>query len=979
MGGPASAAALSPTLAAAASARGRPSSSSSSSTGRSTTGGHGNHSSPAPPSRGAFFATRRSLRPQCRPRRTSPAAAAGGDCGLEPESGRGGVRGGEAGPREERRRVFETTSAGGVGGAEMLRACLPGLLAGAGVLVATGSARAAGKSNIDRNPPEEGYLREYVDKDDPDLGPADDVDTGGEWTTEENALWSEGEEFEGLHGRSNERVVPDDAPLRVPPEDYTQPYYFAPGEEVVPQKYLPEKDPSKVAQARIYVERAPPRSFEERQRAAMVLASFPTPWDSSRKGELAYGEFLTMLENNDILSADITYNRRKINVVTKDNVKYVVHNPGDPTLLDRLIVFTPHFTVKGENWAAAVIGSLTNVLGPLTSLFLAGYLYRAFKSQLGTDLDEFSKSTAKLTQSTTTFKDIAGIDAAQKEVQEVIMFLKDADKYSKLGAKLPTGVLLVGAPGTGKTLLARAIAGEAGVPFYSCSASEFVEMFVGIGAARVRDMFEIARKKSPCVIFIDEFDSIGQARGMNPGAGDEREQTINQLLTELDGFGKNKGVVVLAATNRPEVLDEALIRPGRFDRRIVLSKPTVDGRREILKVHTRELRLATDVSLQKLALRTSGMTGADLANLANEAACNAVREKDALVKIDRKNKQIVQFITMAHFTDALDTILYGRVREDLISSPHKQRLMAYHEVGHALTGILTRDFDKVERVSIVPRQGPASGTTTFEPDETIMRTGIMTRTYLEDALMVTMAGRTCEEIIFGRMDLSTTGCPDIEKVTQVARHMVLRMGMSPEIGLVSLGVAQEPLMYLGNDMPLDKFGSIAVEDLSREMALKVDREIMRITNDMADRARGILLQHLPLVHELADWLLRVQTIDGEDLYTWLDEREKQGKVHRFTTPHTPSPVVERAMKEMDAAVAEGRFDLENYLTGEGKLPVIGASARDQSKKSLNEVYMAFYDGPYTDGAYTQDFHRAMKNMRARKAQENPKRNMQGRG
>ena len=929
------------------------------------------------PWRKAFFAPRRVVG-RNNLRLTFIAAAPRDGAGREDAEFHGdkkcGARGGVAGPREDRGAGNDLF----VGGADILRACLPGLMAGASVLVASGAARAAARSGMDRNPPEEGFLRESVDRNDPDLGPADDVSTGGEWTTEETALWSEGEDFEGLHGRQDVYRVPDEAPLRTPPEGYVQPNYFAPGEEDVQLTYLPPGE--KYMQSRIYVERAPPRSFEERQREAMVLASFPTPWDSSRKGELAYSDFITMLENNDILSAEITYDRKSCKVVTKDNVRYVVHNPGDPTLLDRLIAYTPHFSVKGENWAANVIGSLTTVLGPLSSLFIAGYLYRLFKSQLGTDLDEFSKSTAKLTTSETTFKDIAGIDAAQREVQEVIMFLKDADKYAKLGAKLPTGVLLVGAPGTGKTLLARAIAGEAGVPFYSCSASEFVEMFVGIGAARVRDMFEIARKKSPCVIFIDEFDSIGQARGMNPGAGDEREQTINQLLTELDGFDKNGGVVVLAATNRPEVLDEALIRPGRFDRRIVLSKPTVDGRREILKVHTRELRLSTDVSLQKLALRTAGMTGADLANLANEAACNAVREQDQLDREGRGDKEKVEFITMKHFTDALDMILYGRVRTDLISSPHKQRLMAYHEVGHALVGALTRGFDTVERISIVPRQGPASGMTTFQPDESMMRTNIMTRTYLEDALMVQMAGRVCEEIVFGRLDLSTTGCPDIEKVTQVARHMVLRMGMSPAVGVVSLGVAQEPLMYLGNDMPLDKFGNIAVEDLSREMAELVDKEVMRITNDMADRARGILLQHIGMVHELADWLLRVQTVEGDELYTWIEEREKQGKVHRFTTPHAPSPVVERAMKEIEKAQAEGKFDLDNYRTDEGLLPRVGAAARDQSKKALDEVYMAFYDGPFTQGAYTNDFHRAMKNLRARKAQgDDGKRSMRGRG
>jgi cell division protease FtsH len=385
---------------------------------------------------------------------------------------------------------------------------------------------------------------------------------------------------------------------------------------------------------------------------------------------------------------------------------------------------------------------------------------------------DFGKSKSKfqeVPETGVTFVDVAGVEGAKLELQEVVDFLKNPDKYTQLGAKIPKGCLLVGPPGTGKTLLAKAVAGEAGVPFFSCAASEFVELFVGVGASRVRDLFEKAKSKAPCIVFIDEIDAVGRQRGSGMGGGnDEREQTINQLLTEMDGFEGNTGVIVLAATNRPDVLDSALLRPGRFDRQVTVDRPDVAGRVRILKVHSRGKTISADVDFEKVARRTPGFTGADLANLMNEAAIIAARRE--LTEISKEE-----------IADALERIVAGAAKEGAVMSEKKKRLVAYHEAGHAIVGALMPEYDPVAKISIVPR-GAAGGLTFFAPSEERLESGLYSRSYLENQMAVAMGGRVAELTIFGPEKVTTGASNDIMQATDLARKMVTEWGMSDQLG-----------------------------------------------------------------------------------------------------------------------------------------------------------------------------------------------------
>ncbi|CAN1322822.1 ATP-dependent zinc metalloprotease FTSH 1, chloroplastic [Linum perenne] len=391
---------------------------------------------------------------------------------------------------------------------------------------------------------------------------------------------------------------------------------------------------------------------------------------------------------------------------------------------------------------------------------------------------DFGRSKSKfqeVPETGVTFADVAGADQAKLELQEVVDFLKNPDKYTALGAKIPKGCLLVGPPGTGKTLLARAVAGEAGTPFFSCAASEFVELFVGVGASRVRDLFEKAKSKAPCIVFIDEIDAVGRQRGAGLGGGnDEREQTINQLLTEMDGFSGNSGVIVLAATNRPDVLDSALLRPGRFDRQVTVDRPDVSGRVKILQVsvHSRGKALAKDVDFEKIARRTPGFTGADLQNLMNEAAILAARR-------DLKE------ISKDEISDALERIIAGPEKKNAVVSEEKKKLVAYHEAGHALVGALMPEYDPVAKISIIPR-GQAGGLTFFAPSEERLESGLYSRSYLENQMAVALGGRVAEEVIFGQENVTTGASNDFMQVSRVARQMVERFGFSKKIGQLNL-------------------------------------------------------------------------------------------------------------------------------------------------------------------------------------------------
>ena len=454
----------------------------------------------------------------------------------------------------------------------------------------------------------------------------------------------------------------------------------------------------------------------------------------------------------------------------------------------------------------------------------------------------FGKARARLIsekQNKVTFQDVAGIDEAKEELKEIIDFLKDPQKFQKLGGKIPKGVLLVGPPGTGKTLLAKAIAGEANVPFFSISGSDFVEMFVGVGASRVRDLFEQGKKHAPCIIFMDEIDAVGRHRGAGLGGGhDEREQTLNQLLVEMDGFETNEGVILIAATNRPDVLDPALLRPGRFDRQVVVPRPDVKGREEILKVHSRRIPLATDVELKVLARGTPGFSGADLANLVNEAALLAARQEKKSVE-------------MPDFENAKDKVLMGVERRSMIISEDEKRTIAYHEAGHTLVADFLPGTDPVHKVTIIPR-GRALGLTQQLPTDDKYN---YSKDYLVNRITILLGGRAAEEIVLGQQ---TTGAgDDLEKATEMARRMVCEWGMSEKLGPLTFGKNEEHI-FLGREFARHK-------DYSEDTAMLIDAEIRRIVTDCASKARQILEENLERLHALARALLERESLDGEEI------------------------------------------------------------------------------------------------------------------
>ena len=509
------------------------------------------------------------------------------------------------------------------------------------------------------------------------------------------------------------------------------------------------------------------------------------------------------------------------------------------------------------------------LLNGLPLLLLVGFcLFLMRQMQAGGNKAlSFGKSRARLLsaqQKKATFKDVAGTDEAKEELQEIIEFLKDPQKFQKLGGRIPKGVLLVGPPGTGKTLLARAIAGEANVPFFSISGSDFVEMFVGVGASRVRDLFEQGKKNAPCIIFIDEIDAVGRHRGAGLGGGhDEREQTLNALLVEMDGFESNEGVILIAATNRPDVLDPALLRPGRFDRRVVVARPDVKGREEILRVHTRKVPIGDDVDLSIIARGTPGFSGADLANLVNEAALWAARQ-------NRK------FVTMADFEMSKDKVLMGVERKSMILSDEEKKNTAYHEAGHALVAAMTPGADPVHKVTIIPR-GMALGLTMQLPEAD---KHTYTREYLEAMLAVLMGGRSAEEIFLGHI---TTGAGnDIERATDIARNMVCEWGMS-ELGPLAFGKKDEAI-FLGREIAQHR-------DYSEDTAIQIDKEVRRIVNAAYEKARGILSDNRDVLERVAQALLEREVIDAAEVKLLMEGKPLPEKPR--TPPQAPpAPSVE---------------------------------------------------------------------------------------
>jgi cell division protease FtsH len=491
-------------------------------------------------------------------------------------------------------------------------------------------------------------------------------------------------------------------------------------------------------------------------------------------------------------------------------------------------------------------GVFTLLIGMLPWLLLIAvwiFIFRQMQAG-GSRAFAFGKSKAKLLTGDTpkiTFADVAGADEAKVELEEIIEFLKDPQKFTRLGGRLPKGALLVGPPGTGKTLLAKAVAGEAARPFFSMSGSDFVEMFVGVGASRVRDLFEQGKSHAPCIIFIDEIDAVGRHRGAGLGGGhDEREQTLNQLLVEMDGFESNEGVILLAATNRPDVLDPALLRPGRFDRQIVVDMPDVRGREAILRVHTRKIPLGGNVTLDRLAKGTPGLSGADLANLVNEAALLAAR----------RNKSQVD---MNDLEDAKDKVMLGAERKSLVLTEDERRLTAYHEAGHAVVGIKTPGMDPLHKVTIVPR-GRALGLTTWLPEEDRHN---YTRTWLEGRLAAAFGGRVAEELVFGPDKVTTGASGDIEQATNIARRMVTQFGMSDKIGMIAVG-DREHEIFLGREISQRR-------EISERMSEDVDAEVKRIIDEAYAKARAIITEHRDVLDRMAQTLLERETIDREEI------------------------------------------------------------------------------------------------------------------
>jgi len=564
-----------------------------------------------------------------------------------------------------------------------------------------------------------------------------------------------------------------------------------------------------------------------------------------REPEIVFSEFLAAVEKSDV--QEVTIQGNNIQGKYKNGERFRTFAPNDPELVKTLREKRVKIAAKPEEESPWYVMLFVNWFPML--LLIGVWIFFMRQMQVGGGKAmSFGKSRAKLlteNQHRVTFSDVAGVEEAKDELQEIIAFLKDPKKFTRLGGRIPKGCLLVGPPGTGKTLLARAIAGEAGVPFFSISGSDFVEMFVGVGASRVRDLFVQGKKNAPCIIFIDEIDAVGRHRGAGLGGGhDEREQTLNQLLVEMDGFETNEGVILIAATNRPDVLDPALLRPGRFDRRVVVPRPDVKGREGILTVHTRKVPLAPDVDVSVLARGTPGFAGADLENLVNEAALLAARS----------NKEKVD---MNDFELAKDKVMMGSERKSMIISEEEKRITAYHEAGHALVAKLLPGADPIHKVTIIPR-GMALGLTQQLP---IDEKHTYPREYLLNNLTILFGGRVAEELVLNHM---TTGAGnDIEKATELAHRMVCEWGMSEKLGPMTFGKKEEQI-FLGRDFTQQ-------QDYSESTAVEIDAEVRRIILESYQRAKGILRNNLQLLHKIAEKLLEKESLDGSEIDALVQE------------------------------------------------------------------------------------------------------------
>ena len=569
---------------------------------------------------------------------------------------------------------------------------------------------------------------------------------------------------------------------------------------------------------------------------------FKNPQSIQKKNDISFSEFLKEVDNGRVVQVNIEGNN--ISGILSDGKNFTTYAPNDPNLVEKLsnkgvgITATP-----SEDKMPSLLGVLLSWFPMLLLIGVWIFFMRQMQGGKGGAMG-FGRSKAKLmsdSKKKVTFDDVAGVDEAKEEVREIVEFLRDPRKFMRLGGKIPKGALLVGPPGTGKTLLAKAIAGEADVPFFTISGSDFVEMFVGVGASRVRDMFEQGKKNAPCIIFVDELDAVGRSRGAGLGGGnDEREQTLNQILVEMDGFETNEGVVIIAATNRPDVLDPALLRPGRFDRQVVVPLPDIIGREQILKIHAKKISLGPDVKLKTIAKGTPGFSGADLANLVNESALLAAR----------KNKRIV---TMQEFEDAKDKVMMGVERKSMVMTEDDKKLTAYHESGHAIVALNEKASDPIHKATIIPR-GSALGVVWTLPERDKYS---HSREYLEANISKAMGGRIAEELIFGHEKVTSGASSDIRMATKLAKDMVTRFGMSNELGPLTYG-ENEDEVFLGRSITRH-------QQMSEETAKKVDSEIKKIVDIGYKRAKKILTEKINDLHKLAKALILHETLTGDEI------------------------------------------------------------------------------------------------------------------
>ncbi|KGK89478.1 cell division protein FtsH [Desulfosporosinus sp. HMP52] len=586
---------------------------------------------------------------------------------------------------------------------------------------------------------------------------------------------------------------------------------------------------------------------------AIVLIKWSTPPVNKEVG-LDYNAFKKAVVENQVKSvvAVVDNNSTKYTVTMKDEKKHeVIGLASDPQLVADLYAHGLPLVVESPPKSPWWMGLLTTMLPIIVIVGLFFFMMQQSQGG-GNRVMQFGKSKARLVsedKKKVTFADVAGADEVKEELQEVVEFLKSPKKFHELGAKIPTGVLLFGPPGTGKTLLARAVSGEAGVPFFSISGSDFVEMFVGVGASRVRDLFEQAKKNAPCIVFIDEIDAVGRQRGAGLGGGhDEREQTLNQLLVEMDGFNGNDGVIIIAATNRADVLDPALLRPGRFDRQVIVDVPDVKGREEILRVHAKDKPLTKDVDLEVIARQTSGFTGADLSNLLNEAALLSARRNETQIK-----QQAVE--------DSIERVIAGPEKKSRVISPFERKLVSYHEAGHALLGELLTHTDPLHKVSIIPR-GRAGGYTLLLPKED---RNYMTKSQLLDQVVMLLGGRVSEAIVLH--EISTGASNDLERATGIVRKMITELGMSEELGPLTFGHKEEQV-FLGRDISRDRSYSDAV-------AYSIDKEARRIIDSCYQKAQDLITQNIDKLHAIAQALMEKETLDVKDFAALMEKFDQR--------------------------------------------------------------------------------------------------------